>query len=157
MKKSHCKNLFTFAPFEWPIYPVSLQQEAFNLIFTSYSSDFNPSVIVGINECIDQKGEIEILFVCKEDAKPSILVQHLPAIAYVNNILLVTLPEGSSVEVGNLFANDHGVKRVLCFAVRKGMLPGFCERIRDIFHQFLSFPSIKLPDPVYKRILVDGK
>ena len=152
MKKQICKNILTFSPSEWPIYQPHLEKGAFDLIFSSYNLDFKDSFIVGINECTNNMNKIEILFVCKEDSKPLILVQHLPLVAYLNKVLLVTLPERSSIEIGNLLANDYGIKRVLCFGLRKEKLQKFQDKIKSLFPRKLPDPSEYLSTPCFKQI-----
>ena len=151
MKRPTFKTILDFKPSEWPSFDASQEKEAFDCLFSSYNSSFKDSVVVGINNCTDLISELTLLIVCKEDAKPSILVQHIPLLAHLNLVSVVTLPVGSSMEIGNLLANDFGVKRILCFGIKKGHLPDLQDKLSRIFRiseqkeptQFLPFPIIK--------------
>lgn len=71
-------------------------------------------LLVGVNEVTRalEKGVVKIAVVCR-DPKPGILVEHLPALCFVNGTQLVAMP-GDGTDMAKVL----GMKRTLAIAVR---------------------------------------
>lgn len=106
-------SLDTFI-FSWPVVDLKVQEDFLDKLLQALSgikvrkekctekpsTSSGSGLFVGLNEVTRNIKDIDMLFVCKEDCKPPILLYHIPLMCQKNKIHLVCLPRGASHRIG---------------------------------------------------------
>lgn len=93
----------------WP----KTSSDALRVFLSNFSC--NSQVVLGIQDCTTKFKELAVFIICKEDVTSSIIIQHFPTIGALEQVPLITLPRGSSIELGGVF----NVERVYCVGILK--------------------------------------
>ncbi|KAI8900223.1 hypothetical protein BC833DRAFT_618716 [Globomyces pollinis-pini] len=155
--KDNRRKIFKYtldSPFVYQ-WPTINEKQASDIIselklIVSKNSNCKSNVILGLQNVTNtlqkminnkDKSLIKCVFVCKGDASPPQLYQHLPTLAYLaGSIMICPLPAGSEMIIAKLF----GLKRALAFAITN--LESF-NMVSNLVEGMISPPKIDWIDP----------
>ena len=145
------KPVYEHASHVWPRQDLAVQRKIKDLLIESYRPALKDSFILGIKDCTDQFKDLAMIFICKQDAKPLVLVQHFTMLSYLHSIPLVTLAEGACNDLGTLFANEFKCKRILALGIKHDHLHLLRSEIEQLIAYKKPTPN-SIPTPLIKQI-----